>query len=131
MKYILFFIILTNLSCSNSKLYSLGEEEAIKVCKELNIYFPHGYLRNKTKEQYLKEMKFLVDEKLPKHFQYKGNDLNLFKQGFLNQMLRYHKLVKERTFEEANDYLKQRDELLKSFKNGREPDINGTLKIFL
>lgn len=85
-------------SCSISEPYRSGTERAVLLTDQLDLAFPGGYLREKTKEEYLAIVK-RMEGNLIEETKYKEEDLSLYLQGFFDQMLKYHGAIQQKATE--------------------------------
>ena len=82
-------------ACSSPDPYRLGTERADLLTDQLDLAFPGGYLREKTEEEYMDIVKWM-EGNLIKETHFEESDLDLYLQGFFDQMLAYHKTVQQR-----------------------------------
>ena len=85
-------------SCSNSDPYRSGNERAVLLTDQLDLAFPGGYLREKTKEEYLTIVK-RMEGNLIEETNFEEEALSLYLQGFFDHMLNYHDDIQRKAVE--------------------------------
>lgn len=85
-------------SCSNSDPYRSGAARAALLTDQLDLAFPGGYLREKTKEEYLAIVK-RMEGNLTQETHLEEEALNLYLQGFFDHMLKYHDAIQQKAAE--------------------------------
>ena len=82
-------------ACSSSDPYQSGTERAVLLTDQLDLAFPGGYLREKTEDEYMVIVK-RMEGNLIKETRFKAEDLDLYLQGFFDQLLVYHKSIQQK-----------------------------------
>ncbi len=81
--------------CANPGPYRSGAERAVLLTDQLDLAFPGGYLREKSKEEYSVIVR-RMEGNLAEETHFEEENLDLFLKGFFDQMLVYNETIQQK-----------------------------------